>query len=110
MSAAMPAATQQSELTETPGTQIPAAKAETAEPTSSLTGQTISQATTEASKPKPPKPVVIPSQTQQSPSQPIVKPGETWNINDVPDPTPNLGSLMAQLFVPETNFSGAISV
>ena len=103
---ALSATTSQAELTETPSTQIPA----TSEPASSLTGQTISQATTEASKPKPPRPVVIPSQRQQAPSQTTIKPGETWNINDVPDPTPNLGSLMSQLFVPETNFSGAISI
>ena len=89
---------------------MPSAQAETAEPASSLTGQTISQATSEASKPKPPRPVVIPSQRQQAPSQTTIKPGETWNINDVPDPTPNLGSLISQLFVPETNFSGAISI
>lgn len=79
-------------------------------PASNLTGETINQASIEASKPKPPKPIIIPPSKNEQANRTMTKPGETWNINDVPDPTPNLGSLMSQLFVPDTNFSGAISI
>ncbi len=73
-------------------------------------GKKIEEATTEATKPKKMKlPVIQSSASAGSNRTMMVKPGQSWNINDVPDPTPILGSLFSQLFVPGTN-SGAISV
>jgi hypothetical protein len=73
-------------------------------------GVEIGQASAEAAMPKKQKPIIIPPAQPRSNEKTLIKPGESWNINDVPDPTPKLGSLISQLFVPETNFSGAISI
>jgi len=73
-------------------------------------GVEIGQASAEAAMPKKQKPIIVPPAQPRSNEKTLIKPGESWNINDVPDPTPKLGSLISQLFVPETNFSGAISI
>jgi len=73
-------------------------------------GNQIGEASAEVSAPRKPKPIVIPPPRQTQKGKMMIKPGESWNINDVPDPTPKLGNLLSQLFVPETNFSGAISI
>lgn len=76
-----------------------------------MAGTKIEEASIEATKPKPIKPPVIQNNAgMQSNRTLTVKPGQSWNINDVPDPTPILGNLFSQLFVPETSFSGAINV
>lgn len=37
-------------------------------------------------------------------SRPVIRPGQPWDINDVPDPTPFFGSLVEQLFMfPQSN-------
>ena len=56
-----------------------------------------------------PKPIVIPPAALAPNRKTMVKPGESYDINDVPDPSPILGNLFSQLFVPDTNFSGAIN-
>lgn len=74
-------------------------------------GSDIEKATVDISKPKKQKPIVIPAPAPVPSNRTLtVKPGQTWNINDVPDPSPILGNLFSQLFVPETSFSGAINV
>lgn len=74
-----------------------------------MMGEQIGNASVEAQAPKPPRPIIINAPTQQRNQRPMIKPGDSWNINDVPDPSPTLGNIMSQLFVSDTNFSGAIA-
>jgi len=74
-----------------------------------MMGEQIGNASVQAQAPKPLRPIIINAPTQQRNQRPMIKPGDSWNINDVPDPSPTLGNIMSQLFVSDTNFSGAIA-
>lgn len=74
-------------------------------------GQTLANKSVEVESTKPShKTINLLSSQSSSSNGKVLKSGEVLNINDVPDPNPKLGNLISQLFVPETNFSGAISI
>jgi hypothetical protein len=70
-------------------------------------GTELTNQTMEVTKPKPkPKasaPVIMAPSTG---SRPVIKPGQPWDVNNVPDPSPFFGSLAEQLFMsPQSNYA-----
>jgi len=67
-----------------------------------LTKQTM-EVTKPKSKPKVNAPTIM---TPSAGSRPVIKPGQPWDVNNVPDPSPFFGSLAEQLFMsPQSNYA-----
>ena len=67
-----------------------------------LTKQTM-EVTKPKAKPKASAPVIMAPSTG---SRPVIKPGQPWDVNNVPDPSPFFGSLAEQLFMsPQSNYA-----
>jgi len=63
-------------------------------------GTELTKQTMEVTKPKPKPKVKAPTvMTPSAGSRPVIKPGQPWDINNVPDPSPYFGSLSEQLFI-----------